>query len=53
MMRHLCDKEGVKRIVLGSGGSAFVDGGLGAIIGTGIFNIETSDSSLPPEKPYH
>jgi len=38
MIRHLYEKEGVRKVVLGSGGSAFCDGGFGAIVGgLGIF----------------
>lgn len=37
-MRHCYEYEGARRIVLGSGGSAFVDGGLGAMLqGMNIF----------------
>jgi glycerate kinase len=31
MIRRCYEEERVKRIVIGSGGSAFVDGGLGAV----------------------
>ncbi len=36
-MRHCYLHEGVRKMVIGSGGSAFVDGGLGAMIGLGLY----------------
>ena len=49
MIRHLYEKEGVRKVVLGSGGSAFCDGGFGAIVGgLGIFKTNAKlDFSLP------
>jgi glycerate kinase len=42
-MRHCYEHEGVRRMVIGSGGSAFVDGGLGAMIGLGLFKLKNPD----------
>lgn len=38
-MRHIFEKEDIRKIVLGSGGSAFVDGGLGAMYALGVFDF--------------
>lgn len=37
-MRHCFLQDKVEKMVIGSGGSAFVDGGLGAMIGLGLYN---------------
>ena len=48
MIKHCYSIEKVKRIVLGSGGSAFVDGGFGAFIhGMKLFSILQTDASQP------
>ena len=39
LIKHCYEDHQVKRFVIGSGGSAFVDGGLGAMIGLGIYKL--------------
>eukprot|EP00347_Sterkiella_histriomuscorum_P015953 403355056 len=39
LIKHCYEEHQVKRIVIGSGGSAFVDGGIGAMIGLGIYKL--------------
>ena len=46
MIRHCYDNEKVKKIILGSGGSAFVDGGLGAMHALRAFDFYHKNGSL-------
>lgn len=46
-MRHCYEFEKVKRIVIGSGGSAFVDGGVGLMLGLGIYTYKSEEHTYP------
>lgn len=48
VIKHCYDVEKIKTIILGSGGSAFVDGGLGAIHALDVFDIKLDDGSIFP-----
>jgi glycerate kinase len=51
MIKHVYENEKVKRIILGSGGSAFVDAGIGAIHALGVFNFHLyAGGILAPDK---
>ena len=39
VIRECWEREGIKRIVMGSGGSAFVDGGIGAMQALDVFKF--------------
>ena len=46
-MRHCYEVEKIRRIVLGSGGSAFVDGGFGALFqGMDLFTAYNSQGDV-------
>ncbi|CDW89260.1 UNKNOWN [Stylonychia lemnae] len=40
LIKHCYDTWQIKRYILGSGGSAFVDGGYGAMIGLGLYQLK-------------
>jgi glycerate kinase len=46
MIKHCYQIEKIKRIVLGSGGSAFVDGGLGAMFALDVFNFKLKSNGV-------
>lgn len=43
MIKHCYEVEKAKKIVIGSGGSSFVDGGIGALNALKIFDIFLKD----------
>ena len=45
MIKHCYEVEKAQKIVIGSGGASFVDGGLGAMNALGIFDILLKDGS--------
>lgn len=47
MIKHCYEKEKVKKIIMGSGGSAFVDGGIGAIHALDVFDFHINGEILP------
>ena len=51
MLRHCYEVERIKKIFLGSGGSAFVDGGLGAMYALGAFDMYLTDGTKVTEVP--
>ena len=51
MIKHCYDNHKVKQIVLGSGGSAFVDGGIGAMNALNVFDFKlASGDIIPPDE---
>ena len=39
LIKHLYENEKIRQVIIGSGGSAFCDGGLGAIHALDVFEI--------------
>lgn len=51
MIKHCYENERCKKVIIGSGGSAFVDGGIGAIHALDVFNFKLKNGSiLPPQE---
>jgi glycerate kinase len=45
MIKHCYENEKAQKIVIGSGGASFVDGGLGAMNALGIIDILLKDGT--------
>jgi glycerate kinase len=45
MIKHCYEVEKAQKIVIGSGGASFVDGGLGAMNALGILDIHLKDGT--------
>lgn len=46
MIKHCYETEKVKQIILGSGGSAFVDGGIGAMHALDVLEFKMKNGEI-------
>ena len=49
MIKHCYEKEKCKKVIIGSGGSAFVDGGIGAIHALDVFDFKLKNGCIFPK----